>query len=58
MDLSYHLVVYIKNFYKAEDPLLGTDGNKGSVWTGLSDKIIKDQLYNTVLFIPIGAGIL
>lgn len=47
---------YKGKFYKAEDPLLGADGNKGSVWTRLGDKIIEDQLYDTVLFIPIGAG--
>ena len=47
---------YKGKFYKAEDPLLGADGDRGSVWTRLGDKIIEDQLYDTVLFVPIGAG--
>ena len=46
---------YKGKFYKAEDPLLGADGNRGSVWTRLGDKIIESQLYDTIIFVPIGA---
>jgi len=43
-------------FYTAVDPLLGTSGNKGSVWTRLGDKIIQQGLYDSVLLVPIAVG--
>ena len=42
--------------YKAEDPLLGTTGDRGSVWSRLGDLLIARGLYDTVTFIPIGVG--
>lgn len=47
---------YDGKFYLAKDPLLGADGDKGSVWTRLGDKIVAHDLFGTVLFIPIGSG--
>lgn len=40
--------------YLARDPLLGADGIGGSVWTRLGDKIIVEDLYDGVVFIPLG----
>jgi hypothetical protein len=42
--------------YKAIDPLLGSDGVGGSVWTMLGDKLIDAGLYENVLFISIGVA--
>lgn len=42
--------------YRAKDPLLGASGEGGSVWTRLGDRIIEENLYNQVLFVPIGVG--
>jgi len=42
--------------YKAADPLLGTDGGGGSVWSRLGDKLIEQGLYDAVVFVPIGVG--
>jgi len=42
--------------YRAQDPLLGADGDGGSVWTRLGDKIIQEQLYRAVIFVPLGVG--
>lgn len=42
--------------YKAQDPLLGASGDGGSVWTRLGDRIIEENLYHQVLFVPIGVG--
>lgn len=42
--------------YQAADPLLGADGNGGSVWTRLGDKIVQQGLFDRVLFTSIGVG--
>ena len=42
--------------YKAEDPLLGPTGDKGSVWSRLGDMLIAEGLYDAVILIPIGVG--
>lgn len=42
--------------YKAEDPLLGADGNKGSVWLPMADQLIQDGLYDRVLIASFGIG--
>ncbi len=47
---------YNGKFYTAVDPLLGTTGKRGSVWTRLGDKIIEQGLYDNVLFVPIAVG--
>jgi Carbohydrate esterase, sialic acid-specific acetylesterase len=39
--------------YTAKDPLIGTTGKGGSVWTRLGDKLIDSGLYNKVILIPI-----
>jgi len=45
------------NVFKAEEPLLGADGNNGSsVWTRLADKLIDKGHYNKVILLPIGIG--
>ena len=42
--------------YKAEDPLLGPTGDRGTVWSRLGDLLIARGLYDSVIFIPIGVG--
>ena len=44
---------YDGKFYRAQDPLLGTDGASESVWTKLGDKLIERNLYDAVVFIPL-----
>jgi hypothetical protein len=53
--------VYNFNFldgkcYHAMDPLLGTTASGGSVWTRLGNKIIKNKIFDNVLFVPIAVG--
>lgn len=47
---------YNGKLYKAKDPLLGTTGSKGSVWTRLGDMLIDSGLYTKVIFIPVAVG--
>ena len=47
---------YRGKLYAAQDPLLGADGNGGSVWTRLGDRIIREDLYDAVVFISLGVG--
>lgn len=42
--------------YVAEDPLLGTTGNGGSVWSHLGDKLVDAGLYDKVILVPVGVG--
>lgn len=49
-------VYYDNACYKADDPLLGSSGVGGSVWTRLGDKLIEGGLYAKVLFVPIARG--
>ena len=42
--------------YVASDPLLGTSGGGGSVWTRLGDKLIGQGLYENVILVSIGVG--
>lgn len=42
--------------YRAEDPLLGATGDRGSVWTRMGDLLIRQKLYERVVIIPIGVG--
>lgn len=42
--------------YRAEDPLLGATGDRGSVWSRLGDKLIDAGLYDNVISISIGVG--
>lgn len=42
--------------YRARDPLLGPDGNGGSVWTRLGDLLVSRKLYDQVLIVPIAVS--
>jgi hypothetical protein len=42
--------------FRAEDPLLGSTGQGGSVWTRLGDEIIERNLYDEVVFIPMAVS--
>lgn len=42
--------------YKAVDPLLGPDGEGGSVWGSVADKLIQTGAYDKVLIVPFGIG--
>ncbi len=43
-------------FGRAKDPLPGANGNWGSVWTRLGDKIIAAKQYDRVVFVPASIG--
>ncbi len=43
-------------YSRARDPLPGADGNGGSVWTRLGDRIIAARLYDRVVFVPASIG--
>lgn len=43
-------------YSRARDPLAGADGNGGSVWTRLGDRIIAAKLYDRVIFVPAAIG--
>jgi hypothetical protein len=42
--------------YRADDPLLGSTGNRGSVWTRLGDAMIETKRFKQVVIVPIGVG--
>jgi hypothetical protein len=42
--------------YKAEDPLLGSTGDRGSVWTRLGDALIESSRFRQVVIVPIAVG--
>ena len=42
--------------YRAEDPLLGSSGDRGSVWTRLGDALIESNQFKQVVIVPIGVG--
>jgi hypothetical protein len=51
----------IVNFHKgrcyiAEDPLLGSDGDSGSAWVALANRLIAVGTYDQVVIAPEGAG--
>jgi hypothetical protein len=50
--LSY----YKGNLYKAKEPLLGSGGDGGCVWTILGDKLIDSGMFKKVVLIPIAVG--
>lgn len=43
-------------FFRVEDPLLGSTGQGGSIWTRLGDEIIERKLYDEVVFIPMAVS--
>jgi hypothetical protein len=51
----------VQAFYKgklsrAADPFKNTDGDRGSVWTRLGDKLIAAKLYDKVIYVPFSRG--
>ena len=54
MEGVYNL--YRGRCYRAEDPLPGTTGDRGSIWTRLGDLLVRSGRYDRVVFIPIGVG--
>ncbi len=42
--------------YRAEDPLLGTDGEGGTIWTRLGDELIENAGYRQVVLVDIAAS--
>jgi hypothetical protein len=42
--------------YRAEDPLLGSTGDRGSVWTRLGDALVESGRFRQVVIVPIGVG--
>ncbi len=47
---------YRGRLYHAEDPLLGANGNGGSVWTRLGDRLIASGQWQQVIFAPLSIG--
>jgi len=43
-------------YERARDPLPGANGDGGSVWTRLGDKLIAARLYDRVVFVPASIG--
>jgi hypothetical protein len=43
-------------FGRARDPLPGANGEGGSAWTRLGDKLITARLYDRVIFVPAAIG--
>ncbi len=48
--------VFNGRLFRAEDPLLGSTGEGGSVWTRLGDELIERKLYDEVVFVPMAVG--
>ncbi len=42
--------------YRAEDPLLGADDIRGSVWTRLGDLLVEQKVYDRVVVIPVAVS--
>jgi hypothetical protein len=42
--------------YHAEDPLLGTDGDGGTIWTRLGDELIDNGAYKQVVLVDIAVS--
>ncbi|MCS7059800.1 MAG: sialate O-acetylesterase [Anaerolineae bacterium] len=49
-------VLHKGRLYRARDPLRGANGEGGSVWTRLGDKLIAEGLFDTVIFVPAAVG--
>lgn len=50
------LNVFDGNFYAAADPLLGTSGVGGSMWTRMADRLIQSGKYDSVVLVPLAVG--
>jgi carbohydrate esterase-like sialic acid-specific acetylesterase len=51
----------VVNFYRGKcyatrDPLLGADGNRGSVWTRMATTLIARRAFNRIVLVPIAVG--
>jgi hypothetical protein len=42
--------------YRAEDPLLGSTGDRGSVWSRLGDALVETKQFKQVVIVPIAVG--
>jgi hypothetical protein len=47
---------YNNQCFKAKDPLPGSQGKSGSIWTRLGDSLVKQGYYDSVLFVPLAVG--
>jgi len=48
--------LYRGYMYYARDPMRGANGEGGSPWTRLGDKLIASKLYDAVIFVPAAIG--
>ncbi|MEZ5503415.1 MAG: sialate O-acetylesterase [Halioglobus sp.] len=62
-ETRYRAAEHVINFnvhdgkcYATEDPLLGPDGDGGSPWGRLGDKLVASGAYDRVLLVPFGIG--
>jgi Carbohydrate esterase, sialic acid-specific acetylesterase len=42
--------------YRAQDPLLGSSGERGSVWTRLGDALVETKRFKQVVIVPVAVG--
>jgi carbohydrate esterase-like sialic acid-specific acetylesterase len=47
---------YEGKIYQAKDPLMGAEGEGGSVWPILGDVLIQKKMFDNIIFVPIGYG--
>jgi hypothetical protein len=52
----YNFNLFDAKCYFASDPLLGTTGDSGTVWTRLADKLVRAGMYKRVLIAPMAVG--
>ncbi len=48
--------VFLGRLFHAEDPLFGSSGHGGSIWTRLGDQLIERKLYDEVVFVPMAVS--
>jgi hypothetical protein len=42
--------------YEARDPLLGTTGDGGTIWTVLANRLISNGIFDNIILVPIAIG--
>lgn len=52
----FNFNIFDAKCYRAMDPMLGATGNDGSPWGRLGDKLVSEDIFEKVLFIPIAVG--
>ena len=52
----YQLNVFDGNLYRAQDPLLGTDGIGGTMWTRMAERLIESGQYDNVVLVSLPVG--